>query len=156
MEFQLLSDLRNQIKECLEASCEYDFFISLGRPPADCNSIAFWVDSSRRNRFDNGECTTSTLDSEVRVTLTRCCIAADSGLQFDTKQEEKDAKCFHDDVQALLACISCNGSTLLQDYIISCGTLISDVRYDQERLGGCYSVEISLSFTEDICCSLGS
>lgn len=153
MSFELLSDLRDQIKECLEdLSCEYNFFVSLGIPPADCNSIAFWYDNSRRNRVDNGECTTSALDTEITITITRCCVTADAEVSFDFLQEEKDAKCFLDDLDALLACLSCNGSTLLEDYILSCGALITNVRLDNEKMGGCYSANITISFTEDICC----
>lgn len=152
MRFQLLSDLRDQIKECLDSSCEYRFFVSLGRPPAECNNIAIWYDSSGRNRSDNGDCTTNVLDSEIVVTITRCCVAADSGLEFDFAQEEKDAECFHSDLDALISCISCAASTLLEDHILSCGTIIDEVQLDQERLGGCYSADIRLSFTEEICC----
>lgn len=152
MDFALLAALRDAVKECVDLSCEYKFLVSLGEPPADCNTIAFWLSASRRNRSDNTECTTAILDSDVTITLTRCCVTADASPDFDYIQEEKDAECFHQDLEALLTCLSCEGSTMLEEHISSCGTLITSVRLDREKLGGCYSASIDLSVTHDICC----
>lgn len=151
MDYVLLSDLRDHIKECLDP-CEYKVFTSLGRPQAECNSIGIWYEGSRRNRADNTDCATRVFDTEIMVTLTRCCVAADASIDFDFAQEEKDALCFHDDLSTLLACLSCSSETLLANYIISCGTLIESVRVDQEKMGGCYSADIRLSIVDDICC----
>lgn len=151
--FDTLSDLRDSVNECLsELSCEYSFFISLGRPPADCNSIAFWYDGSARNRSDNGDCRTNVYDTDLMITITRCCASVDAELAFNPVNEEKDAKCFLDDLSALRNCLSCASSDSLSSHIISCGMIVSEVKADQEKYGGCYSADITIRIVEDDCC----
>lgn len=147
MDFQILSDLRDQIKECLDASCEYTFFLSLGRPPADCNSIAFWYKEMSRSPRDNTDCITTIFDTDIVLTITRCCVVADSAIGFNFTQEEHDAQCFISDLQALLCCLND-----IDVPSISCGPFILEVQLDQERLGGCYSADIVLSLTDELCC----
>lgn len=148
--FQNLNDLRDAVKACLESDCEYQFFISLGRPPAECNSVAFWYDGSSRSRTDNVDCVTTVFDTDLVVTLTRCCVSADANLEFDVAQEEKDAQCFLNDLEALVNCLTCGAVAELKT--LSCGVLVSDIRVDQEKQGGCYSVDIILNVTDEICC----
>lgn len=151
--FDILDDLRNSVKDCLEGlSCEYMFFISLGKPPADCNSIAFWYDGSSRNRSDNGDCKTNVYDTDLTITITRCCTSTDAELNFNPIQEEKDARCFLEDLAALRACLSCDSSSALSSHILSCGLLVTSVNADQEKYGGCYSADITVRIVEDDCC----
>lgn len=150
MLFAGLVELRDLIVACLGDTCEYKVFISLGEPPADCNSIALWYSSSSRNRSDNSDCITQYLDSTLNITITRCCVTADASPTFSPAQEQKDAECFYADFESLLTCLTCND--ILDDWITSCGANISSIRWDNSKSGGCYSATISLFFTEEICC----
>lgn len=150
--YQLLSDLKDCIQTCFDPSgdCNYAYFVSLGIPPADCSSIAVWLDSSRRNRSDNSECCTNIYDTNINVTITRCCMTTDADIEFNPTKEEQDAACFLDDLCKLRDCLSCGGCDL-SSYAMGCGLVVDDVRLDQEKMGMCYSATIALKITEDCC-----
>lgn len=152
MNFQLLADLRDAVKECMDP-CEYKHFVSLGKPSAECNSIAFWYDSATGNAADNGDCRTDVFDTSIVVTMTRCCANSDTQIDFDTAAEEKEALCFLTDLETLIQCLSCGAGSAIADDIMSCGVIIEDIQMDGQKMGGCYSVDISLEITNQICCT---
>lgn len=147
--YEILSSLKDCLQTCFDpdSNCAYQFFVSLGIPPAECNSIAVWLESSQRARSDNSECCTSIFNTDINITLTRCCGEREV---FDPKAEDKDAECFLNDLCRLRDCLSC-GSCVLADYDLGCGGLISEVRMDMEKQGGCYSATLTLGITEDCC-----
>lgn len=146
--YELLTDIRDSIKVCLEATdCEYHTFVSLGEPPADCNSIGIYLDRKDRNPA-NGECSSSILDTTVKVMITRCCGEQEV---FSSTQEEADALCFLTDLDLLVNCINCSLGEALSD-ALSCSAYISSIDTDLEKQGGCYSATLELELTEQDCC----
>lgn len=147
--YQLLSDLKDCLQDCFEQTdCGYSFLISMGIPPADCSTIALWLDSSRRNRSDNNECCTSVYDTQINITITRCCLVSARGEVWNPLLEEQDMECFLADICRLRECLSCNGCTIPG---IGCGLQVLDVSFDREVQGGCYSATISVNVVEDCC-----
>lgn len=125
--------------------------VSLGIPPAECNSIAAWYGSSSRSR-ENSDCSSELQDQIINLTLTRCCASSDSGIEFDTYKEEAEAKCFLNDLDKLLNCLNCD-KPLLGDSTMACAALIERVDMDIQKSGGCYSATVSLSHQTQICCT---
>lgn len=149
--YQILSDLRDCIQTCFDQSdCSYQFFVGLGVPPADCSSIAVWLDSSSRSRGDNSECCTEYYDTQINITITSCCNKADKSIGFNPIVEEKDAECFLNDLCKLRDCLSCGGCSLGQ-HSISCGLVVDRIDLDMEVHGTCYSATISTTIVENCC-----
>jgi hypothetical protein len=149
--YQILSDLKDCIQTCFDQSdCNYQFLVSLGFPPADCSTIAVWLDSSARSRGDNPDCCTDIYDTQINITITRCCMSADGQIDYNPTVEEQDAQCFLDDLCKLRNCLGCNGCEL-QDHTISCGLVVNRVELDRTKQGGCYSATISTTIVENCC-----
>lgn len=149
--YDLLRDLLDQIRACTfdqNASCTYTYYVSMGQPSADCNSIAAWLDMKDRSSV-NPDCATAHMDVAIKLMITRCCTSLDAQEQFDPTLEQKEAQCFLNDLDLLISCINCN-LTAPED--MSCGYVLSSVLTDNEREGGCYSATLSIDLTEEECC----
>lgn len=150
--FETLRDLLEQIRLCLDdTSCEYSYFVSLGIPPAECNSIAVWHGDIVRSR-ENSECSNSFISRDLNITITRCCVRADAAVGFDQVAESDDAMCFLSDLESLIECLVCTDPPLLSGKTMACAATMNSVRLDLEKLGGCYSATINLSYDDVICC----
>lgn len=150
--YSLIRNLLDQIQECMDDSdCKYKTFVSLGEPPADCDSIAAWLEESSRNDV-SPECKTTLLDTTIKVMITQCCVAADAELEFDPAKEQKDAECFLNDLDLLRQCINCS---LESNDGLSCNLTLSRISTDVEKMGGCYSATLELEMTEQECCPEG-
>lgn len=150
--YGVIRDMLDQIRACMfdaDGSCDYKFFVSMGEPTADCNSVAAWLDRKDRGPV-NPDCSTKIFDTTIKVMLTRCCAALDAQVEFSTELEQKEAQCFLRDLDLLTNCINCN---LDASEEISCGFVLREVSTDSEREGGCYSATLDIEVTEQDCCS---
>lgn len=148
--YDVLKNLKECIQTCFDdaGDCRYSFFVSLGIPPAACSSIAVWADSSQRSRSDNPECCTNVYDTDIKITLTHCCLKTDLETEFNPVTADTDSQCFLNDICRLRECLSCEGCTIPS---LGCGLIVERVEFDQETQGNCYSATITVSFTEDCC-----
>jgi len=152
MWYDALAALLAEIKTCMGGQeCSYNLFVSRGIPPADCNSIAGFVEQSRPESTEFDDCNNRYNDSLV-ISITRCCLDPDTQDSFDPALEDREAKCFYDDARLLLECVHCNAGTALGPYIAGCQPLISGMEFDMEALGGCYTALIRIAIAEDVCC----
>lgn len=149
--YQILRDLLDQIVECLGDPCPYQVFVSRGYPPADCSSIAAWYSNSNR-ASENQDCQTTIYDTDLKFTITHCCVTPDTGIGFDFEREEIEAECFLTNLAAIRECLSCSATDTVSQYILGCGALVTSVVADPEARGGCYSATVTIAIEEDDCC----
>ena len=148
--YDALRGLLDDIQACMDTECHYKTFVSLGIPPAECDSIAAWMSYQRRTE-DNSECQNAYFDHAVNLTLTRCCINTDAAKEFSHASEQEDAQCFLRDIDALINCLTCESLANLESS--DCGSTIGEISYDLEKEGGCYSATITLNRLVIECCS---
>ena len=149
MYYAALAALRDMIKECLgDIACDYATFVSLGEPPAQCDSISVFMDSVSRDDTSSSTCQLIT-DDAFTVTMTKCCAERE---EFDPTQEDLDAQCFLEDLYALKTCLDCNIADTLSEFTHDCGPDITRIEFDGEKQGGCYSASIHISMSEFNCC----
>lgn len=148
--FAALASLRDCLSSCLQTSdCKYNFIISRGLPPAEqCNQVAIYWGNSIRSRADNTDCCTEYYQTDIKITLTRCCIQADAGKSFNAEAEERETECFLNDVCSIRDCLKCIQGCALHDYIIGCGAIVTSISPDFQTEGGCYSATFTLQVTE--------
>jgi hypothetical protein len=148
MYYEAASALLAEIRTCMGGEvCDYATFVSLGVPPAACNSISAFWELSSRNATDSSDCMT-VFDHTLTVVITRCCGEDE---EFDPLREDQEASCFLADTELLLNCLTCNAGSVLDSYV-NCAPEIGEVRFDAEKEGGCYAAAISISFSAMECC----
>lgn len=144
----MMNALLQMIRSCMGGdSCDYNLFVSLGAPPAICNSIAAYIEEALHNGADSDMCNTVT-DDIIVIMLTRCCGETED---FDPMAEDAEAKCFLRDLFALKTCLLCNIGDTLDPYT-HCHPTLDGIAFDGEREGGCYSAAIRISLSEISCC----
>lgn len=148
MYYDMMNAILQMIRVCMGGdSCDYNLFVSLGAPPAICNSIAAYIEQAQRSEVDSDDCNTVTED-EIVILLTRCCGETE---EFDPAAEDAEAKCFLRDLFTLKTCIECNLRDTLDPYT-HCAPQLDGIAFDSEREGGCYSAAIRISLSEISCC----
>lgn len=147
MYYDALRALLDQIEVCF-TGCEYDTFVSMGIPPAVCNSIAAYFGEAIRSGTDSSECILVT-DDTFYITITRCCAESE---EFNSAAEEAEAKCFLEDLELLMQCLHCNIAAVMDPFTDDCSPIIDSIIADRVREGGCYSATITISFAQVNCC----
>lgn len=152
--YDLGSEILGAVIACLGDPCEYETYVATGRPQAECNSIAFWVDNSSPTIASRVEKCRMYRRETVRLTITRCCGAVDSQVEFDPTREDKDASCFLADLDTIMRCLCGELPTILKDRRIDCRDEhpLRDVIFDQERQGDCYSADLLITFERSVAC----
>lgn len=148
MLYDAANALLAMIRVCMGGdACDYDTFVSLGAPPAVCNSIAAHWDYASRDDESSDDCQSVT-DDNLMITITRCCGERET---FDPAAEDADAKCFLEDLYIMKTCITCNASSALSPYTHA-NPKVEEIMFDDEKDGGCYSATIRISMSEMQCC----
>lgn len=139
------------IGDCL-GQCEYELFVSQGRPPAECSSIAVWPAMSTRAEARVQRCHHPRRESLV-VTLTRCCAVVDAQDVYQPQIEDREARCFSRDLDRILRCLACNLPAALKANGMRCDEqLVGEVTFDEQRMGDCYSANIRLDTSRLLGC----
>lgn len=148
-------ELATQLQACFDDDCDYKFLLTMGRPPAECNTVAVYPGTSLRVRSTaaSNVCRT-TREEVVHVMLTNICHSIDADADWDWRAEEQQMACVMDDVETIEACLQCSLVDWLGDLVNgACGELyVSGVDFDDMRSGGTYSVEWSIRFLRAVCC----
>lgn len=141
----------SEIQLCLvDNTCKYDYFVSMGEPPADCSSISTYYLGSNIIDKNANPCIKTRID-KFEVMITRCCM--EQNPNFDPVVEDRNAKCFLDDYEIILDCLVCNINDALAQYNINCK--LNNVRgsgTDRAPMGGCYSGSINIEIERFIGC----
>lgn len=141
------------VGECMDP-CDYQTYVSTGKPTADCDAITAWVDFSTMPRAVGLEKCAVYRRERFVVTITRCCAAVDSQVELDPAREDKEAQCFLRDLDALYRCLACGLPDVLSDFKIDCRNTnpVTDIVADQQREGDCYSADIFIEFERKVSC----
>lgn len=146
--YDALTALLAMIRDCMGGdACDYSLFVSLGVPPAECNSISAYLDEQVRTN-NSDDCFLVT-DDTFYLVLTRCCNEQEV---FDPIFEDEQAECFLHDLDALKTCLACNLKDTLGPFSPQCAPYIKRIGLDAEKRGGCYSAEIEIVMSDMNCC----
>lgn len=144
--YAFLSDLVTAAANCVPNApgCEYDVFVGLGIPPADCSHIAaYFVGTAMLPQSSNCH---MMMRERYELMLNRCCLR-NIGDEFDAGLEDDDALCFLRDFGALMECIACELPTIIQPYVRTAQNVsFKAARADTQSEGGCYSGIIAIEF----------
>lgn len=157
MWYDVARDLLDQIDRCF-GTCDYITHVSRSRPPADCDTIAAWMDLSQsitQNSPVAGVTGTTIYKETLGFTLTRCCVR-DPSMALDQLLllEQADAQCFYRDVQIMRDCLACCAPAILRaNYNVDChGDAASMVQFEGES-GGCAQATVFVSWKQAVCCA---
>lgn len=151
--YEIASGILGLVGECMDP-CDYSTYVSTGKPTADCDAIAAWIDFSSRPIAQRVQKCAIYRRERFVVTITRCCSAVDSQIELDPAAEDRDAECFLRDLDALYRCLACGLPEFLQGYRIDCRdeNPVTDIVADQVREGDCYSADIFIEFERKVAC----
>lgn len=147
------ADIIAALIACFGSTCEYQFVQARSSIPAECNTISL-VWGRKRNEYED-DCGFTSCDRQVTtdlsITITRCCVTSDAGLQFNIAAEENETLCFLRDLEVLENCIECtNWRQLSIDHAIDRISL-SDTTPGTTR-GGCMDATLSVRIVSTECC----
>lgn len=151
----ILTELISELQACFDDDCDYKFLLTMGRPPAECNTIAVFPSTSTRLRStaSSNRCRT-TREEFAEILLTNVCHSIDADTDWDWAAEEKQMACVLDDVETIEACLQCHLREWLEPFV-NCSDdelYVVSVVYDDMRSGGTYSVRWTIRWLRAICC----
>lgn len=150
--FDLLSDIRDLIRGCL-GECAYQLVITRGKPPQECDQIAFWAGRDTAIRDDDCQFCDERFTMLVYVQLTRVCVAGRGDINMDYAAEEEQALCFYRDLDLIECCIDdADQQQILSDHVIDSVVRVS-TDPDSQVSGDAYSATITIRITGEKCCS---
>ena len=152
--YDLLSDIRDRVQACLGAGCSYKLVIARGRPPHECDQVAFWVGDDDASYFEDcsdGACD-ETRTFSVFIELVRICAQPQASVNFDFASEEQQARCFYNDLDSLECCFDSGPWTQLKrDHGID-QIRRNRTKIDPTSRGGAFSARIELTVSLQQCC----
>ena len=150
--FDLLSDIRDLIRGCLGAGCEYKLVITRGKPPQECNMVALWAGRDTVQAEDDCRFCDKQFEMLVYLYITRICASGRSGASMDFRLEEEQALCFYRDLDLIECCIDdADTSQILADHTIDVFERVS-TEPDRQMSGDTYAATITLRVRGEQCC----
>lgn len=152
--FELASDLRDVVRACLGADCEYKLVVTRGEPTVECNLIAFWHGDQGVDQFgDCGDDCDPRHTSSILVKVARVCMAPGGDIDMDYEADEAEAQCFYADLEVVECCLADSDSLrqLRLDHDLERVERVR-TRIAPAVRGGVYEANIELRLVGDTCC----
>ncbi len=140
------------IQTCLGTGCDYKLVISRGKPPQECNQVAFWAGRDTAILDDDCSFCESRFTMLVFVEITRICASGRDHINFNFDQEEEQALCFYRDLDLIECCIDdADKDQILADHVIDEFVRVS-TEPDATMRGDAYSATITIRISGENCC----